>query len=164
MAEPLPIRLAIPGSDDVGFQGVESVSYKVYGLLHVTEGGIALEWSGTKTTEQVTFLNVGTEIDEIPLDWLEVPAGELMGVRLVGGWWRPAVELRARYMDAFERVPSVQGVLLRLRIARRDRALAREVVMEIEEMIADRQLARQDRALLEGSRSDWDALESGESR
>lgn len=138
--EPLPFRLHPTGRDTVGFEGVKSVSYRLTGLLHLTDTSVTLEWTGTRTTEQVSLDDIGTTVDQLPLEWFELPYQRIARVWVVGGWWRPRLDLRAHRGDDFAGVPATRGVTLSLRIHRRDRALARAIASEIEVRIAARGL------------------------
>jgi hypothetical protein len=129
---PLPFRLNPTGRDTLGFEGIESVSYRVDGLLRLADQSVTLEWTGTRTTEQVSLDKIGTDVDELPLEWLEVPFGRLAGAWVIGGWWWPRLELRARGVEDFDGVPATRCVTLRLRIHRRDRRLAHAIASEIE--------------------------------
>lgn len=129
--DPLPCRLNASGKDTMDFLGVQSVSYRLDGILHVGDDGITLEWTGTRTTEEVSLTRVATEVDELPLEWLEMPMEQLTGATVLGGWWWPRLELRARALADFVDVPGARGVTLPLYIQRRDRALARRVAREI---------------------------------
>jgi hypothetical protein len=113
-----------------------SVSYRLDGLLHLTDHGVALEWIETRTLEQVSLEKIGTDVDEVATDILEVPMARLAGAWVIGGWWWPQLELRARGFKDFEEVPGARGVSLRLRIHRRDRALARAIAGEIQAGVA----------------------------
>ena len=139
--DPLPFRLKAPGSDTLGFEGIESVSYRVDGLLRLADQSITLEWTGTRTTEQVSLDKVGTDVDELPPEWLELPIGRIAGAWVVGGWWRPRLELRARESGDFDGVPAARGVTLPLWIHRRDRGLARALALEIQACVAAVELA-----------------------
>lgn len=134
--DPLPFRLKSPGWDHAGLGGIESVSYQIDGIMHVDDQAVTLEWTRTRTTEQVSFEKVGTEVDELPLEWLELPYERLAGAWVIGGWWWPRLELRARGFEDFEGVPAARGVTLRLAIQRRDRALARAIAAEIAVQVA----------------------------
>lgn len=142
---PLPFRLHPHGSDTIGFEGIESVSYRLDGLLRLADQSVTLEWTGTRTTEQVSLDKIGTDVDKLPLDWFELPFRRIAGAWLIGGWWRPRLELRARGYDDLAGVPSRRGVTLRLRIHRRDRGLARAIASEIEARVAATVLAFENR-------------------
>lgn len=125
--EPLPFTMGAPGRDTMGLEGIESVSYRVDGLVHVTPEGLTLEWNETRTSERFSLERTGTDVEEYELEPLELPFDHLAGAWVVGGWWWPRLELRARSLEVFEGVPGARGVTLTLRIKRRDRALARRI-------------------------------------
>ena len=143
--DPLPFRLRPTGSDTIGFEGIESVSYRLNGLLRLAKQSVTLEWTGTRTTEQVSLDKFGTDVDELPLQWFELPFGRIAGAWVIGGWWAPRLELRARGHDDLNGMPSKRGVTLRLRIHRRDRDLARAIASEIEARVAATVLALENR-------------------
>jgi len=115
----------------MGFGGIESVSHRADGILRVTEQGVALEWTEVQTVQQVSLDRVGTDVNELPPEWLELPSERIAGAWLVGGWWSPRLDLRAREIEDFEGVPGVRGVTLSLQIHRRDRPLARAIAQAI---------------------------------
>jgi hypothetical protein len=115
----------------MGFNGIESVSHRADGILRVTERGVALEWAEVQTVEEVTLEHVGTDVIELPPEWLELPSERIAGAWLVGGWWSPCLDLRVCEMEDLEGVPGVRGVTLSLRIHRRDRALASAIAQAI---------------------------------
>jgi len=115
----------------MGFGGIESVSHRADGILRVTEQGVALEWTEVQTVQQVSLDRVGTDVNELPPEWLELPSERFAGAWLVGGWWSPRLDLRAREIEDFEGVPGVRGVTLSLQIHRRDRPLARAIAQAI---------------------------------
>lgn len=133
---PLPFRLSPTGRDTLALEGIESVSYRFDGFLRLADQSVTLEWSGTRTTEQVSLDKIGTDVDEFPLEWLEVPFRRLAAAWVIGGWWWPRLELRARGVEDFDQVPAARGITLRLRIRRRDRGLARAIASEIEARVA----------------------------
>src|SRR5580765_6950374 len=125
---PLPVRLNQMGSQTVGPAAVESVSYRTEGLLHLTDWGLILEWSKTRTTQRVTMIGeVGTDVEEFPPEAIEMRIEDIAGASVIGGWWRrrPQIELRARGLEVFRGIPGVHGATLRFPIERRDRSLAR---------------------------------------
>src|SRR5262245_32054161 len=75
---PLPIKLKQAGSDTVGLTKVESVSYRAEGLLHLTDWGLVLEWTNTRTTQRVSMMGeVATDVEELPLQTVEIPFEEI---------------------------------------------------------------------------------------
>jgi hypothetical protein len=141
--DPLPFRLSVPGRDTIGFEGIKSVSYRADGLLHLHDEGITLEWTETRTIDEVSLENIGTNVDASAADGLEVPMSRLAGAWVIGGWWWPRLELRARGLEDFQYVPGVRGVTLSLRIHRRDRELARAIAREIEAGVGEAGYDRQ---------------------
>ncbi len=133
---PLPFRLKRPGWDSLAFSGIESVSHRADGILRLTEQGVTLEWAEVQTIEQVSLERVGTDVIELPPEWLELPNERLAGAWLTGGWWSPRLDLRARDAEDFEGVPGVRGVTLGLQIHRRDRPLAGAIARAIASRMA----------------------------
>jgi len=136
--DPLPFRLKRPGWDSMGFSGIESVSHRAGGILRLTEQGVTLEWAEVQTVQQVSLERVGTDVNELAPDWLELPSERIAGAWLVGGWWAPRLDLRAREIEDFEGMPGVRGVTLSLRIHRRDRPLASAIAQAIASRIESR--------------------------
>jgi len=73
---PLPFRLHPTGRDIIGFAGIESVSYQLNGLLRLADQSVTMEWTGTRTTEQVSLDKIGTDVDELPVEWFELLLAE----------------------------------------------------------------------------------------
>lgn len=140
-AEPLPFRLSVPGSDTIDLDEIESVSYRVEGLLHFIGSTLTFEWAGARTRELVSLGQVKEENETIPRAMREVPVSWIAEVRVTGGWWRPRIHLRARRLDAFDGIPSAKPGAITLRINRRDRELAREIASGLEMARADEALA-----------------------
>lgn len=128
---PLPFRVGVPGRDTMDLELIESVSSRIDGLLHLRADGIRLEWQETETREQVSLERVGTDVERYELQPLELPYDRIAGAWVIGGWWWPRLELRARSFADLEGVPGARGITLMLRIQRRDRALARAVAAEL---------------------------------
>ena len=122
----------------MGFSGIESVSHRAGGILRLTEQGVTLEWAEVQTVQQVSLERVGTDVNELAPDWLELPSERIAGAWLVGGWWAPRLDLRAREIEDFEGMPGVRGVTLSLRIHRRDRPLASAIAQAIASRIESR--------------------------
>ena len=127
----LPFRLGSPGKDTIDIEGIKSVSYRADGLLHLTDDGIDLEWTETRTVDEVSLDGIGTRVSESAPEYLDLPMERIAGAWVIGGWWWPRLELRARGLDDFAEVPGSRGVTLRLRIHRRDRALAHDIAQQI---------------------------------
>ncbi|MEZ4456193.1 MAG: hypothetical protein R2882_06540 [Gemmatimonadales bacterium] len=136
MMQPLPFRLAVPGIDDVEGLGARSVSIKVEGLAHWDGEQLTLEWVETHHIDEVSIERVRSEVVAQPSLILDVPMDVLASAGLLGGWWRPRVELRARYLSAFANVPGAKPGRLDLRIGYRHRPVARELVALVNAAIA----------------------------
>lgn len=136
----LPFRLSVPGLDTFDLQGVHSVSARIEGRAAWDGAVLTLEWAETQTIEEVSLLRVRDEQIKQPPLAVDVPASELLGAVVRGGWWRPVVELRPRYFNAFDAIPGAKPGRLELRIARRDRSMARRLVDELDRAIAHHQL------------------------
>lgn len=130
--DPLPIRLHPTGRDTIGMEGIASVSYQLTGWLRLGDEGLTLELTGTRTTQQVSLDKIGTDVQELQLEWFELPFHRIAGALLIGGWWRPRLELRTRSDADLEGLPATRGVTLALRTHRRDRGLAQAIASEIE--------------------------------
>ena len=134
--EPLPFRLRVPGRDAIDGEGAWQISYRIEGLLHLVGNTVTFEWSGTRQTQQVSFSGVVDDTEPLPIEWMDVPLQSITEVRLLGGWWRTRLELRARRLDAFDGVPSAKPGGVTLRIHRRDREIAvkmRETIEAVNE-------------------------------
>ena len=107
---PLPFRLHEPGEDNMGAWGIESISYRADGLLHLTDQGVTLEWTETRTHEQVSIDRVGTDVETFPREGVDLSVSQLAGAWVAGGWWRPRLELRVRLAQDLEGVPGKRGV------------------------------------------------------
>lgn len=129
--DPLPFRINPGGRDIIGFDGIESVTTRLDGLLYLADRAVTLEWSGTQTIQRVSLDRLGTDKNPLPLEEFQLPFSRIAGAWVLGGWWRPRLELRARHDGDLDGVPSTRGVTLSLRIRLRDRALASEVAAEI---------------------------------
>ena len=139
--DPLPFRLGVPGHDAVDGLEVVSISVKVEGLAYWAGGVLTLEWSETQHIDEVSFAAVRSDVVTQPPLAVDIEANQLSSALFKGGWWRPRIELRARYLNVFGDVPGSKPGRLLLRIARRDRALARLLVSQLTEAIANPQLS-----------------------
>jgi hypothetical protein len=122
--QPVPFQVSLPGHDTLDFDGAQSETYRVHGLLHLDGDTVIFEWSTASRVERVSFTGVEVEDEVTEPELLEVPATWIADARVTGGWWAPRLRLRGRRLDAFTGVPGAGPGTLVLRIARRDRALA----------------------------------------
>ncbi|HEX5635076.1 MAG TPA: hypothetical protein VFX50_17655, partial [Gemmatimonadales bacterium] len=153
--DPLPFRLKSPDKDSFALDGIASVSSRIDGLLQLTEAGVLLEWRETRTTDRVSFERIGTDVEELPTQWLELPFERIAGAWVIGGWWRPRMELRARGLDDFAGVPGSRGVTQVLQLHRRDRALALAMAAEIHALAEVARLEPGDRPQLDEADPEW---------
>jgi hypothetical protein len=128
---PLPFRLKVPGEDTLDSRGARSISYRLYGLLHVAEDMLAFEWGATRRIQRVSLTGVKDEVDESPVGTFEVPLRWITRARVRGGWWAPRLQLWARQIDAFDGIPGALPGTLTLRIRRQDRGLAHAIAEAI---------------------------------
>ena len=126
-SDPLPFRLKLRGEDTINTEGVRSVSYRVAGLLHLSDVVLALEWRATRHTEEVSYAGIKDEVDESPVGSIEVPRDAVARARVSGGWWRPRLQVWARRFDAFDGVPGARLGMVTLRIRRMDRDHAKAI-------------------------------------
>ncbi len=134
--DPLPFTLSVAGHDDIDGLGVVSLSVKIDGMAHWSEGVLTLEWAETQYIDEVSIVSVRSEVVPQPPLAVDIPIDVLAGAVLAGGWWRPRVELRARYLDAFAHIPGARPGRVSLRIRRQDRALAKQLVALLQSAIA----------------------------
>ena len=134
--QPLPFKLSATGRDSMGLDGIESVSYQSDGLLHLTDTGLLLEWTETRTSEKVSLERIGTDVTTFEPELLELPFERLAGAWVIGGWWWPRLELRAATLDDLAGAPGARGVTLVLKIHRRDRETARAIAAEVQARVA----------------------------
>jgi hypothetical protein len=132
----LRFRLKVPGFDQVRDFTAISQSYKFQGQLQVSAGGVLIEWGGTASVEQAGMLDVRDDKIKLPDEALEVPFHELHRAQLLGGWWRPRLELQARALAALSIVPSSEAGLVQFWYRRRDRQVATRVCNQISAGIA----------------------------
>lgn len=124
--DPLPFKLKIPGEDTIDWRGVRSISYRLDGLLSLSDDVLTLEWKARRHTEHVGIGGVKDVVDESPIGTLQIPR-ELIARAWISGWFRPRLQMWARQIDAFEGIPSARPGMLSLRIRRQDRRLAHAV-------------------------------------
>lgn len=151
--KPLPFKLGVPGEETINLGGMESTGYSLVGQLHLDDFTLIVEWTGTSTTEKVGFTGISITEDRLPLEELEIPVGYISSAKLIGGWWRPRLELRGIRLDLFDDVPGSKPGRVRLRIKRRDRDHALEFIIALE--------AAQDDAALDAG-EEYDEITGGE--
>lgn len=128
---PLPFRFKVGEETTWEVTEMRDVSSRLEGMLHLEDDVVILEWSRIDTIEEVGLTGGKEEKRVSDLEGWEIPVEWLVEARHVGGWFLPAVELRARALHVFEGIPGAKGASVRLRYARRDGAIAREMVAAI---------------------------------
>jgi hypothetical protein len=137
----LPFRLRPASETQVEPWHTKTVSYRIHGLVRIEAGALVLEWSGA--AEVVETKGTGTRVKEetLPVRTINVPVTRVARLALEGRWWRWRVVLRATDLAALAEVPGARHGALTLWIARRDRALATELITTLEIQQADAALA-----------------------
>ncbi|MEO8636163.1 MAG: hypothetical protein ABI587_12890 [Gemmatimonadales bacterium] len=128
---PVPFSLRVSGKDLSAADTVAWTTFRLVGLLVCEANALRIQWSGTGLLDAVTGLAVRSEIVPIPPETLLVPLAQICSVQLVGGWWRPRLEMIANDLDTFRSVPGAEGAHIRFWLARRDRPLAKRVMTEV---------------------------------
>ena len=127
----LPIRLKVPGKDEVFFTEVSTTSFRFHGFLYVEDEGLRLEWQGFAKVEEVGITGVTEREVPLPAEEVTVPYGELRSVRLGGmGPWS-FVELVEGRLGALKVIPSADNGRVRCWVKMGDRAMARALVADV---------------------------------
>lgn len=119
-----------------------NVLASAHGVAKSTETGLILEF-------QVKDSFVGmvkSRVNEVP-----IPLDELVSIELKEGWFRQRLLIRARSLTTLANVPGHEAGLIALRIARKDRRIAREMVSVLRLTLSERELQKlSSRGILEG--------------
>jgi hypothetical protein len=135
MPDVLTFSLPIPSQPGPG-RGVRRRAGRLEGLLHLSESGLVLEWSGSVEVVQVSGPEVRTRVEAVPATRREIPFERLADVAL-RGWWRPWLEVRTADLEALEGVPAAASGKLSVRLRRADRRAAQHLVVGVRDGIAD---------------------------
>ena len=128
MSSPLPFTLRIPDKDDWSLTQFTSTQFRFRGRMHVSEGGLVIEWSGVARVEAVGLLGLNQETVSLPHESLTLPLSAIATARLRGGWWRPRVEVTSADLESLRTVPSEDGGQVTFWIEGADRREARNLV------------------------------------
>ena len=147
LTDSLAFRLELPSEDVSIEQGnIHSVSVRIEGMLHVTNGRVIMEWMGTKAIHDVSSSasrpSVSVTTEPVPREQYEFPAAAVIAATVRGRWWRPRLELSIASLEARGRVPGVRDGMLTLRIRRRDMARARAIASLLDLHLALREAAQ----------------------
>lgn len=137
----LPFRLEADDDSEVSPWYFRAVSYELHGLARLEEGRLVLQWSGTSEVTEIKGTATRVREEPLPVRRVVLPVTQIASVALEGGWWRPRVVLRVADLGVLSDIPGAARGALALRIARSDRALARDLITGIEILAADAALA-----------------------
>ena len=133
----VPFALALPKESNVARGQVLSKSYQVRGVARLEGDRLTLEWSGSIEITEVSGASVRTLRESVPAQRLVLPMARIASIELRGRWWRPFIELRATGVRPLDLVPSAVAGRVVLRLARRDRQAAAELVSQVQLAMAD---------------------------
>lgn len=141
MTAVLPFRLKAASETQVAAWHSRTVSYRIHGLVRVEDGRLVLQWSGA--AEVIEMKGTGARVKEetLPVRTVTLPVTRVAQLALEGRWWRWRLVLRATDLAALAEVPGARDGALILWIARRDRAIAAELIANLEIQQADAALA-----------------------
>jgi len=137
----LPFRLKAAAETHVAAWHSRTVTYRIHGLVRVEDGHLVLQWSGA--AEVIEMKGTGARVKEetLPVRTITLPVTRVAQLALEGGWWRWRLVLRATDLAALADVPGARDGALSLWIARRDRAIAVDLITNLEIQQADAALA-----------------------
>ncbi len=125
----LPFSLRVPGQDALTVTLISSTRFRFRGSLTLAGDVLLIEWTGSATVDEVGA-RVGARSREIalPPESLSLALTAVRGLRLLGGWLWPYLEITASALGDIRIVPSEDGGVVRCFLARRDRALAARLI------------------------------------
>jgi len=139
---PLPFRLKVPARDNLAGASVISwTSFTFHGRLGFDGAELQVEWNGTAATDAVEGASVRSDVMALPAESVAVPLTRLRSARLVGGWWRPRVEITGNDLTALAAIPGEQAGEVQFWITRRDRKLAAALVAALHQTARVKRLA-----------------------
>lgn len=141
MTTVLPFRLKAASETQVAPWHTRTVSYRIHGLARVEDGHVVLQWSGAAEVIEVKGTGTRVKKETLPVRTVTLPVTRVAQLALAGRWWRWRVVLRATDLAALAEVPGARDGALTLWIARRDRAIAAELIINLEIQQADAALA-----------------------
>ncbi|HEX5727422.1 MAG TPA: hypothetical protein VFX98_18260 [Longimicrobiaceae bacterium] len=124
----IPFRFSVMGTD-------WSSEVAVQGLLRLEADDLVLEFREAVTRYSTMRTKQG------PVRTLRLPFAEIAGVELRRGFFGGAtLVVRSRRMQPLDALPNADAGEVRLKIARRDRALAEEFAISLRHELAERDL------------------------
>lgn len=145
MSPRLPFRLKVPKQDVIDGGRVTSTTFRSHGFLHVDGDVLIVEWGGRAQVMDVSVtagappepaVRIRNEIESLPSERLEVPVSDLYRAELVGGWFRPRLQVQARTVGALAAVPTEEFGVVSFWYDRSERFTAIAVAQELSEAIA----------------------------
>jgi len=133
---PLRFRLKVPGTDLSAGGTAAWSTFRIHGMASLDGEALRLEWTGIGTIDSVTGTEVQGETVTLPIDSLTIPLQALRTVRLLGGWWRPRLEITANDLSVLRSVPGEEGARVTLWLVRGDRRLAASLVDAVRTAVA----------------------------
>jgi len=127
----LPFTLRVPTRDALTLSQVTSTKYRFQGRLRLADRVLEIEWRGTAVVEEVGMLGVAEETLTLPHEAITLPVENIAAARLLGGWWRPRIEITSTDLTSLRIVPSEDGGRVCFWIARSDRGRAAELVASL---------------------------------
>jgi hypothetical protein len=133
----VPFALTPPKEVNVNGGHVLSREYQVRGVARLEIDRLTLEWSGSIEIVEVTGGSARQLRESVPAQRLVLPLTRVASIELRGRWWRPYIELRTTGLGPLELVPTASAGHVLLRIARRDRHAAADLVSHVQLGMAD---------------------------
>ena len=134
------IRLAFtlrkpPTHEHTSLDHASWATFKVNGVLQLDAERLVLEWAVTANKGVAKGVDFKMNVEEMPVEALELPVERLYEAKLHNKWWRPHLDLTANDLTLFHGVPGAEGSTLRLFVARADRTLADHIAADINDAI-----------------------------
>lgn len=133
----VPFALTPPKEVSVNGGRVLSREYQVRGVARLEIDRLTLEWSGSIEIVEVSSGNTRQLRESVPAQRLVLPLARIASIELRARWWRPYIELRTTGIGPLELVPTATAGRLALRVTRRDRGAAAELVSQVQLGMAD---------------------------
>lgn len=136
MSSTLPFRLKVSGTDE--FRGLRAVStsFSFHGFLRLERYLLTIEWAGVARVQDVGALSIRDDRLPLPDESITLPVSQLYSAKLIGGWLRPRLAIRARRVGALAAVPSEDQGIVQFWLTRSERAAGKEMATAISLAIA----------------------------
>ena len=123
-------------SSDAGLTYV-TAKRRVHGVARVDDDRLVLQLAESRAVVQLTEMGVTQRMESDPVAERAIPLALVGDARLRRHWLWWQLVLTAADLRAFEGLPGAEGVELRLRVDRRHRALAEELVGTLQLALAE---------------------------